>query len=108
MSRPEDIAADLTRDLLEIGMETAMLAVEAGVVIAYRSGAFCGFRPYVGTETHRMFAEKPPAFFAAALAAGLTALGGQRPDRVMAAALHPIRSETNRNLRRLGGVDPDS
>ncbi|MDV7145034.1 hypothetical protein R3X27_20330 [Tropicimonas sp. TH_r6] len=96
-------ANEFSRDLLDTGMEATMLAVEANMVVAYRTGAFCGFRPMSGAEIHRMFAEKPPAFAAAAMAAGLTAFGGQRPDQVIAAALHPLRTETNRNLRRLGG-----
>lgn len=108
MTRLAATAADMSRDFLEIGLEAGMLVIESGVVIAYRTGAFYGFRPYLGAETHRMFVEKPSAFAAAALAAGLTAIGGQRPDRVMAAALHPIRSETNRNLRRLGGEASES
>ncbi len=80
-----------------------MLAVETGVVLCYRTLGLCGFRPMTGQEVSRMVAEKPPAFAAAALAAGLTAFGGQRPDQVMAAAIHPLRTETNRNVRRLGG-----
>ncbi len=80
-----------------------MLAVEANTVVLYRTGLFCGFRPMSGAEVHRMISEKPPAFAASAMAAGLTALGGQRPDQIIAAALHPLRTETNRNLRRLGG-----
>lgn len=100
-------ATALSRDLLETGMEASMLVLEANMVVAYRAGAFCGFRPMSGAETHRMITEKPPAFAASAMAAGFTALGGQRPDQVMAAAIHPLRTETNRNLRRLGGEETD-
>lgn len=80
-----------------------MLAVEAQVIVVYRTSQFCGLRPMDGAEVRRMFSEKPPAFAAAALAAGFVALSGQRPDQVFAAAIHPLRSETNRNVRRLGG-----
>ena len=103
MMRAAPIAGEFSRDLLETGFEATMLAVEANTVIAYRTGLFCGFRPMSGDEVHRMFSEKAPAFVAAAMAAGFTAFGGRRPDQVVAAALHPLRTETNRNLRRLGG-----
>lgn len=95
--------AEVSRDLLETGMEAAMLAVETHVVVSYRTSPFCGLSPLDGQEIRRMFLEKPPAFAAAALAAGWLTLSGQRPDRILAAALRPLRSETNRNLRRLGG-----
>lgn len=84
-----------------------MLAVEANMVIAYRTGRLWGFRPMSAAEINLMFCEKPTAFAASAMAAGCVALGGQRPDRIVAAALHPLRSATNRNLRRLGGDAPD-
>lgn len=98
-------AADLSRDWLETGFEATMLAVEANMVVAYRTSGFCGFRPMTGAEVNRMLAEKPPAFAAAAMAAGVSAFTGRRFDEVMAAAIHPLRTETNRNLRRLGGGD---
>lgn len=100
----------MSRNLLETGIEAAMLAVEANVVVIYRTLGLFGFRPMGAQEVSRMMSEKPPAFAASALAAGLTAIGGQRPDQVMAAAIHPLRIETNRNVRRLGGDDilPDS
>ncbi|WP_089231325.1 hypothetical protein [Tropicimonas sediminicola] len=80
-----------------------MIAIEAHLVVSYRTSQFCGLRPMDGAEVRRMFSEKPPAFAAAALAASYLAFSGQRPDRIFAAALRPLRGETNRNSRRLGG-----
>ncbi len=95
-------------EVFETGCEATMLAVESNVVVAYRTSRLCGFRAPRGGELTRMLTEKPPAFAASALAAGATAFGGQRPDRVMAAALRPLRAETNRNVRRLGRTDAPS
>ncbi len=82
-----------------------MLAMEAHVVFAYRTFGLCGFRPMSSEEITKMVSEKPSAFAASAMAAGFTAMMGQRPDQVMAAAMHPLRAETNRNVRRLAGSD---
>jgi hypothetical protein len=103
MMRPDRTSADIGKNLLETGIEATMLAIETNLVVVYRALGLMGFRPITGQEVTRMIAEKPPAFAASALAAGLTAFGGQRPDQVMAAAIHPLRTETNRNVRRLGG-----
>ncbi|PRY25213.1 hypothetical protein CLV78_102390 [Aliiruegeria haliotis] len=108
MTRLAPKATDLSRDLLETGIEATMLAIEANVVFAYRSYRLCGFRPMGRGEIHKMVSEKPSAFAASAMAAGFTAMTGQRPDQVVAAAIHPLRAETNRNVRRLGaGEDVD-
>lgn len=96
------LANDLSREILETGLEAAMLAVEAHLVVAYRT---LGLRPVSAAEVNRMVAEKPPAFAASAMAAGITAMSGQRPDQIWAAAIHPLRIETNRNIRRLGRED---
>ncbi|MFV0359500.1 antifreeze protein [Tropicimonas sp.] len=88
---------------MDTGLEAGMLGVEASLVIAYRVYGAFGFNPLTSEELVRMIAEKPPAFAASAVAAGIAAACGLRPDQVLAAAIRPLRKETNRNLRRLGG-----
>ena len=100
--RPDETSKIISRNLLDTGIEATLLAIESQAVVFYRSLGLLGIRPMSGQEKRRMVAEKPSAFAASVLAAGFVAFGGQRPDQVIAAAIHPLRTETNRNVRRLG------
>ncbi|WP_116132147.1 hypothetical protein [Tropicimonas sp. IMCC34043] len=96
------LAEDLSRDLLDTGMGLLALALETQEIIAYRVFGMIGMRPMAVEELSVMVSEKPPAIAASMLAAGMTAAGGQRPDQIMAAAMHPLRSRTRLNVARLG------
>ena len=82
-------------------LEAAFLAAEAGSVLTLRMMSFSGLRPMVPGEHLRMVAEKPPAFLAAALAAWIATVSGQRADQVLAAAIRPLRAEASANVLRL-------
>lgn len=82
-------------------LEAAFLAAEAGSVLTLRMMSFSGLRPLEPGEHVRMVAEKPPAFLAAALAAWIATVSGQRADQVLAAAIRPLRAEASANVLRL-------
>jgi hypothetical protein len=82
-------------------LEVAFLAAEAGSVLTLRMMSFSGLRPMVPGEHLRMVAEKPPAFLAAALAAWIATVSGQRADQVLAAGIRPLRAEASANVLRL-------
>lgn len=94
-------ARHLYTDILELGFEAAAAASEAQAVATLRTLGLFGLWPLPERERATMIVEKPPALAASALAATFTIMGGQRPDRVLAAALQPIRIETNKNAARL-------
>ncbi|MFV0245604.1 MAG: antifreeze protein [Qingshengfaniella sp.] len=96
----------VTGEVMGTGMELAVLAVEAQSVIAMRMMGMTGLWTMPRSENERMLREKPPAFTHAVWAAWAAALGGQRPDQVMAAAVRPLRRQTRRNVRRLGRSGP--
>lgn len=85
----------------EYQLQAAFMVIEAHSVIYYRSLGMIGLWPVSRRERSKMLSEKPPAFAAAALAAGIAAAQGQRPDQVMSAAMKPIRRKTRANAHRL-------
>ncbi len=74
---------------------------EAQAVVAFRTLGMWGVMPAAPSERHDMMAEKGPAFFEAALAAGRAAALGRSPVQVAEAALSPIGRQTRSNMRRL-------
>lgn len=96
------VAEEATLEALTTGLEIALLSWEAQTVMLHRLLGLWGLLALNADEARLMVAEKPPAFAAALIAASATAIGGQRPDRVVAAAIHPLRSRTRANVARLG------
>ena len=83
-----------------------MLGAEAQAVIAMRLMGLSGFWRVAPDESSRMVMEKPASFAAATSAAMAAATAGKRADKVMAAAITPLRKKTSANARRLskGGI----
>jgi hypothetical protein len=87
--------------LWTLGLQTTWMMAEAQTVIALRLWGMAGLWPVGPAESTRMMAEKWPALFHAAGAAGAAAMKGHGPERIAAAALRPIRKATRSNSRRL-------
>jgi len=102
MDHPSNGPFQISVAVWESQLQALYIVVEAQAVIVYRTLGMVGLWPLNQGEGQRMFAEKPPAFTASAVAAGTKALAGARPDEVMSAALGPIRRETHDNVKRLG------
>jgi len=98
--RPERLALEVWAT----GLQAAWLIAESHSVISHRMLGLTGLGPRGQDEIQRMVLEKSTAFSAAAVAGLMLALNGRRPDEVMRAMLHPLRSTTARNLRRLGRI----
>lgn len=77
------------------------MMAEAQIVASMRMLALAGVVPMTRGDRNRMFAEKGPAFAAAAMAATMAAMGGKSADAVMQAALRPVGRRTRINLRRV-------
>lgn len=80
----------------------ALFAWQAGWVFAMRSAQLWTQPATAASELTRMAAEKQAAFAQGAVAAGVAAMQGSRPDLVAAAALRPARRRVAANMRALG------
>ena len=89
-----------------LGLEMLHLAGETQTVMVMRLLGLSGLWNVQTTESTRMVAEKPAAFARSAEAAMKAAMGGQRPDQVMAAAVEPLRRKTRANVARLSRRGP--
>jgi hypothetical protein len=81
--------------------EYALFAWQAGWVFALRSAQLWSAPATAAGELAAMAAEKQRAFAEGAVAAGVAALKGTRPDLVAAAALRPARRRVSANVRAL-------
>jgi hypothetical protein len=80
----------------------AWLAWQAGWVFTLRSAQLLTTEPAgAANALAEMVAEKQRAFADGAMAAGMAALAGSRPDVVAAAAIKPARRRVAANLRAL-------
>lgn len=95
--RPERLALEVWTT----GLQAAWLFAESQSVISHRLLGMSGLEPRGQDEMQRMVLEKSTAFSAAAVAGLMLAMSGRRPDEVLRAMMHPLRSTTARNLRRL-------
>jgi hypothetical protein len=82
--------------------EYALFAWQAGWVFALRSAQLWAEPAQAAATLAEMAAEKQKAFAQGAIAAGLAAMQGARPDLVAAAALRPARRRVMANMRALG------
>lgn len=108
ISAPNPFLAPMTgqAETLALGLEMMHLAGETQSIMAMRLLGMSGLWNVTDTESTRMVAEKPAAFARSAEAAIKAAMGGQRPDQVMAAAVEPLRSKTRANVARLSRRGP--
>ena len=83
-------------------VEMTYLMAEAQAVITMRLMGMAGLWSVTGFEDRRMVSEKVYALTKAGTEAGKAALSGGSPDRIVAAAIKPIRQKTRANARRLG------
>lgn len=83
------------------GLAFWTMMAEAQAVVAIRTMGMWGVIPASPRERHTMMAEKGPAFAEAALAAGIAAAQGRRPEAVLEAAVKPLGRRTRANVRRL-------
>ncbi len=83
------------------GLALWTMMAEAQAVVAIRVLGMWGLVPASPRERCTMLAEKGPAFAEAALAAGMAAAQGRRPEAVLEAAVKPIGRLTRANVRRL-------
>lgn len=101
-SSPFGTPIELWRSWLSV----ATLVAEAQTVVAMRLWGMAGLWAVAPGETHRMTAEKLPAFTEAAQAAVRAGASGQPPVQVLAAAVRPLRKRTKSNARRLARRGP--
>lgn len=98
---PTAPAPELALGLWVTALQTAWLLAESQSVISHRVLGLAGLEARGPDELRRMVQEKSTAFAAAGIAGLVLVLAGRRPDEVLRAMLHPLRSTTGRNLRRL-------
>jgi hypothetical protein len=84
------------------GFDAWRMLAEAQTVIALRMMGMAGFWTLAEGETTRMITEKQEAFAQSALDGAVAAMGGQSPERVLAAYVRPLGRKTSANARRLG------
>lgn len=90
-----------TRAVLEAQTRVVFMLAEAQAVIAYRCLGLVGLWPQSPGERQRMVKEKAPAFAASMAAATRSLMAGQSPDKIIDAAVRPIRRKTRANASRL-------
>jgi len=95
------VAPDRLAAVWPTPLSVAAMAVEAQMVVAFRTMGLMGLWAVAPGEASRMVVEKPAAFNRAAAAATRAAMAGRGPDEVMAAALASLRGRTRANMRRL-------
>lgn len=85
----------------KLGLDLWRVSVEAQMIIGMRMAGMAGMWTLAPGETTRMVLEKQDAFSKGFAQAGASAMGGQRPDQIMQAALQPVKRRTSTNSRRL-------
>lgn len=95
-------AFDVALDVIRTGWQAGFLALESQAVVTYRVLGMTGVLRNPPRENQRMLNEKGTAFAASALAASMASAQGDTPDKVMRAAIRPLRRKTHLNARRLG------
>ncbi len=89
------------QDMMDAGIEAAMMLAEAQWVIALRMAGMAGFWRMGSGETSRMMSEKLDAGQASARAAMRVGMAGGSASAVALAAIKPLRRRTKANARRL-------
>jgi hypothetical protein len=89
-------------DIITLWTETAMMTLEAQMIIAMRLGGMAGFWNVTKAENNLMSTEKAAAVQASAFAAAAAIMLGASPAGVALAAIKPVRRKTTANLRRSG------
>lgn len=97
---------DAADDFMRVGTELMTLGLEAHSVVMYRVMGLSGLWSVTSDENHRMFTEKPAAFAESMASAYGAAITGASPDKVMSAAIKPLRSKTSSNVDRLSKGGP--
>ena len=90
----------------ENAAQLSFLMAEAQAVIAMRLMGMAGFWSVTKSENNRMVSEKVHAMTKAVTDSQRAAMAGQSPDKIMAAAIRPVRSATRANSRRLAKRGP--
>ncbi len=93
-------------DMWRVGSEMTRLGMEANAVIWMRMMGMAGLWNVSASEDERMLAEKPEAFRDAGMRAGLAAMGGAAPDKIVSAAIKPLTRKAAANRRRLAKRGP--
>lgn len=93
-------------DLFRLSGEMTMLLLEAQTVVMFRLLGMSGFWAVMPSENRRMVREKPAAFARSANAALEAAMDGKSPDKVVSAAIRPLRTRTRSNVERLSKRGP--
>ncbi|MCA8882381.1 MAG: antifreeze protein [Rhodobacteraceae bacterium] len=93
-------------DVTVTGAQFVAMATEAHMVIAYRVLGFMGLWPLPIGENAQMILEKPAAIAQSLEAMVRAGFRGERPDRVLLAALAPVRERTRDNAARLAQLSP--
>ena len=88
-------------DVITLWNETAMMTLEAQMIIAMRLGGMAGFWDVTKAENNLMSTEKLAAAQASAFAAAAAMMLGANPVGVALAAIEPVRRKTTANARRL-------
>lgn len=89
-------------DIVTFWTETALMTLEAQMVIAMRVGGMAGFWNVTKAENNLMSTEKLAAVQASAFAAAAAIMLGASPAGIALAAIKPVRRKTTANVRRLG------
>jgi hypothetical protein len=89
-------------DIVTLWTETALMALEAQMIIAMRLGGMAGLWNVTKAENNLMSTEKLAAVQASAFAATAAIMLGASPAGVALAAIKPVRRKTTANVRRLG------
>jgi hypothetical protein len=87
-------------------MQIGWVMAEAQSVIAMRLMGMAGLWSVTPHENTRMVTEKMHAVTKGMTDANRAALSGHSPDRIVAAALKPIREKTRANSKRLAKRGP--
>lgn len=102
----DEFGPSIIRDFCHLAFESLMLGAETQAVIAMRLMGLSGFWRVAPDEHSRMVLEKPVSFAAATSAAVAAASAGQRADKIIVAAIDPLRDKTSANMRRLSKSGP--
>ena len=99
-------AIDRANEVGHLWLSLAQLAWDSQSVVAMRMMGLSGTWTLSRDEHQDMIREKLPAYTEAMVAAGLAAVSGHSPDRVMHAALVPISDKARDNRQRLARNGP--
>ncbi|OSP56352.1 hypothetical protein [Pseudoruegeria sp. SK021] len=93
-------------NFMRVSGEMVTLGIESQSVIMYRLLGMSGLWAVHPDENERMISEKHVAFTESVSSAFQAVMSGKSPDRVMSAAIEPLRSKTKSNVQRLSQGDP--